>query len=200
MSIVQQGLLYALCAPFVIVGWIAFTHGRLPAVAVIAPSDGTGDANGGSARTPARLVEIETAVCEAVAALYPWARALGVRIDIALCPDMRVHVDPGALGMALRLIMMTAIQSAPGGQVLITGLGLGTQGHIRVTDDGAGASQRDREGLVREAASLIALQGGSIAVEARPGRGTTVAVRLPLPGEVKEESVSRQPVYASVDA
>jgi signal transduction histidine kinase len=100
---------------------------------------------------------------------------------------MPVHVDPGALRKALRETMLIAIRAAPGGQVLVTALTLGSQLHIRITDDGLGADQRDREMLTRSAEASIALQGGSIAVEVRPGHGTMVTVRLPLPGKAGED-------------
>jgi signal transduction histidine kinase len=96
-------------------------------------------------------------------------------------------VAPGTLGIALRQTMLTAIHAAAGGQVLVTAMALGSQLHIRVTDDGPGADQLNREALTREAQTLIALQGGSVVVEARPGKGTTVSIRLPLPSTAGQE-------------
>lgn len=192
MSIVLPGLLLTLGAPFGLAVWIAFTHRRRTTASERAVADQTARAvrPAAGSRFAAEAVDLEPAIREVAAALASVARAHLVRIDLAVSDAMTVHMDPTVLGMALRETMLTAIQAAAGGQVLVTTLTLGSQLHIRVTDDGLGADQQDREVSTRGAEALIALQGGSLAVEARPGRGTTVTVRLPLPGKAGGEEMS----------
>ena len=60
--------------------------------------------------------------------------------------------------------------------MLVTAHVLREQVHIRIIDDGTSADQRSRESRLREPGDLIALHGGSLAVEARPGRGTAVTI------------------------
>lgn len=201
MNIVQPGLLLVLCAPFVLAVRIAFTHRRRATASestVPYQIPESVDPDPINARFEAKTVSLEAAVREAAVAMASLARVHYVRIDHAVSAAMTVHVAPSALGMALRETLLTAIRGAPGGQVLVTAVTLGTQLHIRVTDDGPGADQQGRELLARRAAALIALQGGSIMVETSPGRGTTVSIRLPLPGKAGGEitSFKRLPVLA----
>lgn len=200
MGIVQPGQWSALCAPFALAVWIAFTHQRR-AMASKAPYAHTESAalDPTRIRFEAETVDLESALWETATALGSVARAHWVKIDVAVHAGMTVCVDPSALRIALREAMLSAIRRAAGGQVLVTAANLGSQLHIRVIDDGLGADQQGREMLMRGAEASIALQGGSIAVEARPGRGTTVVVRLPLPGDVryKVSGLDHFPVPAS---
>jgi signal transduction histidine kinase len=82
--------------------------------------------------------------------------------------------------------MLSAINAAPGGEVLVTAATLGSQLQIRITDDSPETDQLGREITLRQTGALIALQGGSIAVEAQKGRGTTVAIRLPVPATIEK--------------
>jgi hypothetical protein len=68
--------------------------------------------------------------------------------------------------------------------------------HLRVLDDGANADCQSREGLTREAGSLIALQGGSIAVETFAGCGTAVTIHLPLGDRADSETKNFIPAPA----
>ena len=191
MSIVQPGLIFALSAPFLLAIWIAFTRRPRAMTSESAAPGWAAEATSFepiNARFESEIVGLEAMVREAAAAVSDLARTHWVRIEQAVSAAITVHVDPNALGPALRETMLTAIRAAPGGQVLVTAATLGSQLHIRITDDGPGADQFDREISVRGAGGMIALQGGSIAVEARPGQGTTVIVRLPLPGEATDEA------------
>ncbi len=187
MSNLQSGLLFLLCGPFVLALWVAFIHARRNTPgASLAPHPSAG-LDPAVPRFSAEVIDVEAALREAATAVISPARVHRVRIDLAVTAAMTLHVDPGSLGIALQQTLLTAIHAAPGGQVLVTAVTLGSQLHIRVTDDGSGADQLNRETLTRGAEALIALQGGSIAVEARPGKGTTVSIRLPLPSTVGQE-------------
>jgi len=114
------------------------------------------------------MLELEPVVRSAAEAVHAHARSLsGPGRTGRQSRGRKTRVDPNALKVALRLTLLNAINATPSGQVLVTGTALGGQLHIRVTDDGACANQRDREGLARAAEQWFALQGGSIAVEAR---------------------------------
>ncbi|MSP01747.1 MAG: HAMP domain-containing histidine kinase [Acetobacteraceae bacterium] len=134
--------------------------------------------------------------------LEPLARSHHTRISLAVSPGRTVHASGEALRSALRATIETAIRAATGGRVLISVLPLGTQLHILVTDDGAHSVRATRESMAREAASAIALQGGSLAVEARRGHGTTVTLRLPMltASEVKDHVEFPVPVEETATA
>jgi hypothetical protein len=123
-----------------------------------------------------QLPEVLRSVAHTLGAL---ATARFVHILLAVNPGQTVHADPVALNAILLETIGTAVRAAPGGQVLVSVRPLGGQMHILVTDDDGSADQNLRESLARGAGDLIALQGGTIAVDARPGRGTTVTLRLP---------------------
>ena len=191
MSIVQSGLPLALSMPFILAVWIAFLHRRRVTAYRNPPHAET--AGGGGTLSDLILaaapsVDLEVALREALAAADPVARSLWVRMNLAVDATKTVPIDPGALRIALRDIMLTAINAAPGGQVLVTAVTLGRQLHIRITDDGPGADQRLREASMCQTEAIIALQGGSIAIEARPGRGTSVAIRLPMSASAEPEA------------
>ncbi len=94
--------------------------------------------------------------------------------------------------------MLSAINAAPGGEVLVTAATLGSQLHIRITDDSPETDQPGREIALRQTGALIALQGGSIVVEVRTGRGTTVTIRLPVPAMIEHAAsdATQRPVLA----
>ena len=127
----------------------------------------------------ARELDLGNLLRDAAHDLEPLARSHAVRISLAVSPGRREWADPFALGSALREVMTAAIHAAVGGQVLVSALPLGTQLHIVVTDDGPDTTQAVRESIVRESGATMALIGGSISVEVRAGRGTTVTLRLP---------------------
>jgi signal transduction histidine kinase len=181
MSIVSLVVLTAVTAPFALAVWAAFLHAKLtrgqPNPADI--SDRTPSVD--FAPSEAESLDVASILREAADALAPLARDHFVRIAIAVSPGLSIRTDRHTLNMVAREMIEIAIRAAPGGQMLVTALPLGTQLHIRIADEGAGTDQQLRESMTRGAAELIALRGGTIAVEARPGRGTTMSVRLPLP-------------------
>jgi signal transduction histidine kinase len=183
MGVVQLGLLLAIAAPFVVAIWVAAR--RTPPVAAGRDAflDRPDEFPPARVSFAAETLKVEPAVRAVADTLHAAARLHSVQIELAITPKLDVRVDPEALRYALRAMLQSAIRATNGGQVLVTALIVGSQTHIRVVDDGPETDQRARESLLREASDLIALQGGSIVVEARPGRGTVVTIRLPLPGE-----------------
>jgi len=189
MSIVQLGLLFAISVPFAVSIWVASRHQPLPAMGLdVTPDDTTALSLSGIGFN-AVTMDVEHAVREAATASHAAARAKFVQVELALHADIlhsgiKIRVDPNALRVALETAMGVAIRATPGGQILVTAAPLGRQLHIRIVDDGMNADQRSRESLLRDVETLIALQGGSIVVDAMPGRGTSVTLRLPMPGDV----------------
>ncbi len=186
MSVVQMGLLATIVAPFLLAVWCAFAPWP-------AATDNGGrpvEAFGASVLTrsgfAAETLDLEPIVRAATDALRDEADARSVHVQLAVDPGLKARVDRNSLEVALQSAALTAIQAAPGGEVLITGTTFGGQVHVRITDDGKETDQRTRESLARDVEELIALQGGSVCVETRPGRATTVTIRLSLPGGERE--------------
>jgi signal transduction histidine kinase len=202
MSIVQSGLPLALSIPFILAAWIAFLHRQRVTACQETPyppieANGVDplDIYGASA-------DLDAAVREAAAMVDSVACSRWVRLQLSVGAPMTVPVDPSTLRIALRDTLLGAINAAPGGQVLITAANLGRQLHIRIIDDGPGIDQLAREISMRQTETLIALQGGSIAIEARRGRGTVVTIRLPMPVSPEPEASRplQLPVLADQDA
>ncbi len=181
MSMVQLWLLFGIAVPILIAFRLAgLNRGLIPAGNGATPvglAEGSMTVRGFAAET----LEVEAVLASAAGAARDAARVGFVRLELAVEGGLRAHIDATALRDAVRAMLLTAIQSAPGGQVLITAMALDNQLHIRITDDGNWADQRTRECQARGAEELIALQGGSIAIDTRPNRGTTITMRLPLP-------------------
>jgi hypothetical protein len=194
MSSVQLAVLFAISAPFILAVWVAYMHWprsptsggarreELPGSAGVGPRRG---------RFAAETLELEPEVRAAADSIAGLARENSVRLELAVDPRTTVRVDPIVLGTVLRSLIGTAARSTFSGQVLVTAVTLGTQMHIRIVDDGRGADQTSREIDAREAGEMIALQGGSVAVEVKSGQGTTVTIRLPLPGSPTDLSEMR---------
>ena len=113
--------------------------------------------------------------------MLPMAREIGTRIGIAAGPGWVVHANPEALAVALRRTVEMGVRATPGGSVLLSVFALGGEIQIAVTDDGPGEDRLAREAAVREISLAIALRGGSVTVETRPEKGTTVTLRLLAP-------------------
>jgi hypothetical protein len=184
MTTLQLGFLFAVATPFILAVWVARNHRRqAPMRGGSIPREAAGDVVIGLTRavSAAETLDLEVELGAGMAELEGLAQARFVRLELAVGQGLTVRIDAGVLRTVLRSILGEAIRSTADGQVLVTALALGSQMHIRTIDDGADADQTSREIMLREAGELLALQGGSLAVEARPGQ-TTVTIRLPLPG------------------
>lgn len=141
------------------------------------------------------LAEIVRGVLEP---FRPAATARGLRLEYAPPPvPDSVHVDAGQVTEALRAVVQNAIEAVDdGGHVVVTAREAGAVVEVEVADDGRGMdaatlrrafdpffSGRDAGrgiGLgLPKAWRLVELNGGSVAVDTRPGGGTRVVVALP---------------------
>ena len=64
--------------------------------------------------------------------------------------------------------------------------------HIRITDDGPGTDQEGRETAMRQTKALIDSQGGCVAIQAQPGRGTAVTIAVRLPNAANQTTTAGQ--------
>jgi len=149
-------------------------------------------------------VDLEVAVRAAIASVAAMARLRQVRIELAMgtTATRTIPVSPGVLRTALHDIMLTAIDAAPGGRMLVTAGTCGDQVHIRITDDGRTPDRQGRETSTWQTGVAIAAQGGSVAVEARPGEGTTVTIELPtkVSAERADDGLAQQRVLEAAVA
>ena len=97
---------------------------------------------------------------------------------IVIQPQLLSHVDSGAVRAVLSDLIDGAMAHTGTGQVLVTAVRQGPRIQITVTDDGDGAAMRAVD--LRRAVELTALHGGSLDINARPGLGTAVTLRLPV--------------------
>jgi len=136
----------------------------------------------------------------AVLAHYQGAAAQRcVALEIAAQPNLEVHCDPRAIREILRDLVGRAIENAPSGRVLLGAWRSGPRIHVSVSDDGAGADRNLQASRLREAERLVALQGATMAIDARAGQGTTVTLHLPAgtasPRSDSERSAGRAPSW-----
>jgi signal transduction histidine kinase len=179
MSIVQSGLLLAVLMPFLLITWIGFGHRHRSTVEQDYTTYTAFEDDPTDQRFDA-ISDLNAVLRDTVLAVNSLARSKWVRIESALQTPIIVPMNADALRTALDNALRTSIHATPGGQVLVTATMSGTQVCIRITDDGPGTDQQVRETSMRRIEASLAVQGGSILVEARPGRGTTVTIAAPL--------------------
>jgi signal transduction histidine kinase len=202
MSIIQSGLPLALSVPFILAAWIAFRRQHRASTGQGAMPDATGEAGLADPvdiRIASAAADLEAALRQAVESVAAAARSRWVRLELAVAMRMTVPMSPGVLQTALRDTLLTVIDAVPGGQVLVTAATFGSHLHICITDDGPGKDQQVREASMRQTEASIALQGGSIIVEAQPGRGTSILIRLPMPAAADQETSATMRVPFLVD-
>lgn len=177
MDLVTIVLAAGLAMPFILAIWAAAHHQRLAPEAAAEPEPPPPTA----IRPPleARSLDISRFLHDTAFALADTAASHGVRISLAVSPGRQVWADPHVLAFAVRSAVAAGIRASPGGRVLVSALPLGASVDIAVTDDGAHDNRDARAACLRDTAGAIVMMGGSLAVESRPGRSTTVTLRLP---------------------
>lgn len=152
------------------------------------------------------LCQVEEVVQEAVESLSPRAEMKGQNLSVVVTSEL-----PGVLGSATRLrqvvanLLDNAIKYTPaGGQVRVLLYRRDQQVVVEVTDTGVGIAPQDQEQLFQKfyrvqtpetaeiagtglglalARSIVEQHGGRIWVRSAPGRGSTFAFALPVPGD-----------------
>jgi hypothetical protein len=135
-------------------------------------------------------LDVTAELHDVLARLEPLAAQHLVQIDLAVQPDLAVHLDPQACRQALTDVVSAAIAGAPGGRVLLAASRAGSSVNVVASDDGAAVDHTRREAALRPASELLALHGGRLDIKAHKGEGTTVILRLPAAAQARP---SRQP-------
>lgn len=145
---------------------------------------------------PAAIDEIVDAV---VARMRPRLQGVGVRLNVR--PDLPdVSVDPVQIDQVLtNLLENAAAHSPPGGEVQVAAASYRDSIQIRVSDQGDGIPEGERERVFEAfyrgdaaperpgsglglaiAQAIVAAHGGRIWIEGAPGGGTVVVFELPV--------------------
>ncbi len=100
----------------------------------------------------------------------------------AAVPRLPAEVEAGCFRVAQEAVT-NALRHARPARIRVALDAAGDELVLRVADDGVGFDPRGNGGFgltgMRERAELL---GGQLAIDSAPGRGTTVALRVPLPG------------------
>lgn len=112
-------------------------------------------------------------------AAEPGAARLGVRLEMAVQPNLWLHINHASLQAVLVELIGHAARQTPNGRVLTTGARLGGRVQISVMDDGIAVPEPVQQAALRAVMEVIALQGGTLEIEAVPDEGSVLTVRLP---------------------
>jgi hypothetical protein len=119
-----------------------------------------------------------------------------VDMDTAVLPGLLVRADRAVVRAALDGVLSESLMSAAYGRLLLSAFRLEPWVHITLTDDNATMDQDRRVAALRDTAQAVALQGGSLSVEARP-EGGTVTIRLPAVISDADPSPRATPVQSA---
>jgi len=162
------------------------------------------------ARPPKPLqesVEVGSLIVAAIEAVRPQAVARGIRLEYSPLPKpMTVWVDRAQVEEAVRMVLVNACEAvtAAGSVVVRVSCGSIEAGRwcvVSVEDDGPGMTLDQAKRACdpfysgREAGRgagmglpkawrLVESSGGDVSIDSRPGQGTRVSIRLPLPSDV----------------
>ncbi len=107
------------------------------------------------------------------------ARRHFVQLETAVPTGVRLRIDQPGLRAMLTDAVAGAIRAADGGHVLVA-VFTDPQGiEITITDDGPVRDDASRGAALRASAAFLGMRGGGVAIDQRPGQGTTVTLRVP---------------------
>ncbi|MFQ5852792.1 MAG: ATP-binding protein, partial [Candidatus Binatia bacterium] len=124
--------------------------------------------------------------------LHGWSFQNGVAVDLEIRDERATRLSPEAELQLMRIIQeaLTNVRKHAAARCVQVWLELeGDHVLITVADDGRGFDLGELPGRARKCFGLETMRerakslGGSLEVHSRPGRGTSVLVRLPLPAE-----------------
>ncbi len=126
-------------------------------------------------------LDVEGEVRAAVARAAAVASRNLTRVEIAVQSGLAVRFSPTAVRAALDGLVTSALGDPSCGWVLLSAARQAGWVRIAISDDAVATATTVREATLRHVGSLVAMQGGSMQIDVRPGEGTTVALRLPVP-------------------
>ena len=121
--------------------------------------------------------ELRTAAAQARGEAAPRV----ARMEFAVREGLMLRTNRSALRAALTEVVGFALRDPSCGRVLLAATRQAGRVRIAVTDDSVATAKTAREAALRGASETIAMQGGSLHIDVRPGEGTTVALHFPIP-------------------
>lgn len=128
---------------------------------------------------PPGLVAVASETRIALNATGGFARSRSVELQMAVELDLIVEADAAECQACLRHLILGAIGRA-GGAVLVTATRQAGGVEIAVLDDGVGPEPNGATANGARSAPL----GGTLRIEHRPGRGTSILLWLPQPARL----------------
>lgn len=132
---------------------------------------------------PAGVLDIEAEARWALGRVGELAAQHFVKLELAMPAGMTANTDRSVLREVLHDLLVHAICHGPVRRVLLGAYQDGGQLHISVTDDGRGTELTAQRAALLPVERLAAgLGAAALDIEVWPGQGTTVVLRLPIPG------------------
>ena len=121
--------------------------------------------------------ELRTAAAQALGEAAPCV----ARMEFAVREGLMLRTNRAAFRAALTEVVACALRDPSCGRVLLVATRQIGRVRIAVTDDCVATAKTAREAALRSVSETVAMQGGSLHVEVRPGEGTTIALHFPIP-------------------
>jgi hypothetical protein len=144
---------------------------------------------------PGSPADVRASVSLALRRLLPVMTSQGVRADVAVPEGILVQLEGTALTGLLERLLATAIDHGGASRLLLTATTVDAQVRISVTDN-TEVTNPDlvmRTGDFQDLADQVALLGGGLEIEVRPGCGTTTTLHLPAASDHPNDSPDRRP-------
>jgi signal transduction histidine kinase len=126
------------------------------------------------------LLDVATEAQTVMSLFAELAAWRGVRLEFAAEPGLVVRMAQDQFHELLGAVLTHAIHAGCG-HVLLGAMRHAGRVQIAIIDEGSGTDREQQEADLRSAARLAALQGATLEVDARPGEGTTILLRLLAP-------------------
>jgi hypothetical protein len=132
------------------------------------------DANRGAPRS----CNLHADLTDSLGAIAEDLRRFGLRVELAVLPDLTVRSAPGALRPIIRSIILHVGTVAPGQRMLIAGMRRPAGVAVVFTFEDGGRDLATQESALRSAQQQAALLGASLVIDVRSGIATTVTLIL----------------------
>jgi two-component system sensor histidine kinase NreB len=127
--------------------------------------------------------------------LRDFTRRYGVKVDLHVDGDFTTLLDAyrTCVYRTVQEALTNCIRHAHAQSIAVTIVGHDDQLDVSIADDGTGLDpERRSEGLgLRGIEERVRELHGTLMIHSAPGRGTTLAVRLPLPAVTTEVALAR---------